>query len=121
MFEIKPNGPNRLDLTISGAIDAEQMRLGLEQLIDKSENLEKGKMLYTLTDIDFPTLGAVGVELAKLPHLLKLVGKFDRIAVLADQHWIQRASEIEGFLIPGLEIKAFDVVDAAAAEAWLAG
>jgi hypothetical protein len=121
MFEIKPNGVNRVDLTISGAIDAEQMRLGLEQLIDKSERIEKGKMLYTISDIDFPTLGAVGVELAKLPQLFKLLGKFDRIAVVADQHWIQRASEIEGFLIPGLEIKAFDRADLAAAEAWLAG
>ena len=68
-----------------------------------------------------PTLGAIGVELSKLPRLFGLIRKFDRVAVLANQHWVQKVSEIEGFFMPGLEIKAFDRDAKEEAEAWLEG
>jgi hypothetical protein len=40
--------------------------------------------------------------------------------VLTDKIWIKKVSEIEGALIPGLEIKAFDRDQKEAADAWLA-
>jgi hypothetical protein len=52
--------------------------------------------------------------------LFKLIGNFDRAAVLADKAWIKKISELEGALIPGLKIKAFDADEKAEAEAWLA-
>ena len=66
MFEITPNGENRLDLHISGKIDSETMERGLEEYIGKSEGIENGVMLYTIDDIDVPTLGAIGVLMSKL-------------------------------------------------------
>ena len=45
--------------------------------------------------------------------------RFERAAVLTDTAWIQRVSELEGKLFPGLEIKAFDRDQRGAAEAWL--
>jgi hypothetical protein len=49
-----------------------------------------------------------------------VIRNFDRAAVLADRKWIKTVSEIEGALIPGLDIKAFDLDQEAEAEAWLA-
>jgi hypothetical protein len=43
------------------------------------------------------------------------------VAVLANQRWVQKVSEIEGFFMPGLEIKAFDRDAKEEAEAWLEG
>lgn len=65
MFEITPNGENRLDLHISGKVDSETMERGLEEYIGKSESIENGVMLYTIDDIDLPTLGAI-VRVSKL-------------------------------------------------------
>ena len=48
-----------------------------------------------------------------------LLGKFDRAAVLTDKAWLKGASELEGALIRGLEIKAFPLEQRAEAEAWL--
>ena len=119
IFKVTANGSNRIDIELGGKLNADEMRIALDDLIDKSKDIHRGKMLYQITDFDFPTLAAIGVELARLPALFGLIGKFDRVAVLADQTWIKKASELEGALFPGMEIKAFDLNERTAAEAWL--
>lgn len=118
MLNVVRNGENRIDLELSGKIDSEAMRIGLDELFTQSEGIEHGTMLYRIKEFDLPTLGAIGVEFKKLPELFKLIGRFDKAAVLADQSWLRVASKVEGALIPGLEIKAFELDEEA--EAWLA-
>ena len=108
MFKVTPNGANRLDIALSGKLDSDDMRAALDELERLSEGIENGRMLYRIDDFDFPTFGALGVELARLPGLFRLIRKFDRIAVLTEKHWLRKASELESLLIPGLSVKAFD-------------
>jgi hypothetical protein len=121
MFIINKVAHNRIDIELSGRLNSDDMKLALDNLISQSKSIEHGRMLYRINDFDFPTLGAIGVELSRLPALFGLIHRFDRAAVLSDKKWIQRLSEFEGFVFPGLEIKAFDCNDVLAAEAWLAG
>ena len=121
MLRIEPNGPNRLDLELSGKLDADEMKSALDELISKAAGIEHGKMLYRISDFNLPTLGAIAVELSRLPQLFKMVRSFDRAAVLTEKKWVKTVREIEGALIPGLEIKAFYLDEEAEAEAWLAG
>lgn len=120
MFTITKPAANRLDIALSGSIDAETMRKALDDLIDKSEDVTHGRMLYTITDFAFPTMGAIGVEFTRLSKLFGLLGKFDRCAVLSDAGWLRKAAEVEGALFPGIEIKGFELGEKDAAEAWLA-
>ena len=119
MFTVIQNGTNRLDIEMSGKLDAESMKVALDELVSKSENIENGKMLYVDIDFHLPSLGAIGIELSRLPSMLGLIKKFDRAAVLTDKAWLQKASELEGILVPGLEIKAFNRDQQEEAEAWL--
>ena len=119
MFKVTLNGPNRLDIEMSGKLETEEMKKALDELASKAENIEKGKMLYDVIDYHLPSLGAISVELARLPALFKLIKKFDRAAVLTDKNWIKKVSEFEGRLFPGLEIKAFDRAEKSQAEEWL--
>lgn len=119
MFKVIQNGMNRLDIELSGKLDAEQMKIALDDLVSKSENIENGKMLYDVIDFHLPSLGAIAIEFSRLPSMLRLMKKFDRAAVLTDKGWIQKVSELEGVLYPGLEIKAFNRDQKAEAEAWL--
>ena len=119
MLIVTKQAPDRLDVELDGLLDAELMRIGLDDLIAKSEGIKHGRMLYRITHMEMPTGGALGVEFTRLPQLFSLIGRFERCAVLADEGWLRMAAEIEGMLIPGLTIKAFPLDEAEAAEAWL--
>jgi hypothetical protein len=119
MLTITKPDVNRVDIELSGKISAEEMANGLDDLLELSQDVNKGTMLYTITSFAFPDLGAIVVEMARLPKLLGLLGRFDRCAVLSDAAWLRSAAEIEGALIPGFDIKAFDLEERDAAEAWL--
>ena len=119
MFKVIENGINRLDIEMSGKLDAESMKIALDELVSKSENIENGKMLYVIIDFQLPTLSAIGIEFSRLPSMLGLMKKFNRAAVLTDKAWLNKVSEFEGALFPGLEIKAFNLDQKEDAEAWL--
>jgi hypothetical protein len=119
MLKIIPNGINRLDIEMIGKLNAEDMKIALDELVSKSKNIENGKMLYEVIDFHLPSLDAIRIEFSRLPAMLGLMKKLDRAAVLTDKTWLKKASEIEGALFPGLEIKAFDIDRKAEAEAWL--
>ncbi|MDP2245866.1 STAS/SEC14 domain-containing protein [Pseudomonas sp.] len=121
MFKVLRNGKNRIDVEFSGKLDSAQMRVALDELSRQSEGIEHGLMLYRIGDFALPTLGAVAVELSRIPQLLRFVRRFERMAVVADKAWVRTASEVEGALIPGLQIKAFEWADEEQAEAWLHG
>ncbi len=120
MYKIALNGPNRLDLELDGKLDSDAMKVALDELCSKAEGIEHGRMLYRITNFELPTFGAMAVEMSRLPKLFGLIGKFDRCAVLTEKRWIQKASEIEGSIVPGLKIKGFDLDQESDAEAWLA-
>ncbi|WP_412565213.1 STAS/SEC14 domain-containing protein [Thalassobius sp. MITS945101] len=120
MLKITKTAPNRVDLTLSGKIETEEMRKGLDDLITLSEGVKGGVMLYRIPDFAMPSFGAIGVEMARLPALFGLLNNYDRCAVLTDASWLKSAAEMKGSLFGGIDIKAFDLDQEEAAEAWLA-
>lgn len=120
MLTVTKPSSNRVDIDVDGGIDAAIMSAGLDQLITYSDDVTQGQMLIKITELDMPTLGAIGVEFTRLTKLFGLLSKFDRCAVLSDQSWIRTMAELEGAILPGLAIKSFHHNEAAAAEAWIA-
>lgn len=121
MFKIERTGPDRMDIMMSGKLDSEGMRKALDELVERSEGISHGKMLYDVVDYHLPTLGAITIEFARLPKMLGFIRHFSRAAVLTDKAWLKAVSEFEGKLIPGLQIRAFERNERAAADQWLEG
>lgn len=119
MFEVTRKEDNRLDIDFTGKLDNDAMKAALDDLMAKGEGIENGRMLYRIDNFSFPSLGAIWIELSRLPELFRFIRKFDRAAVVADKKWLRIISEFEGALIPGLEIKAFTPEQEALAETWL--
>ena len=91
----------------------------MDDLETKALDIESGIMLYDVIDFHLPSFGAIAIEFSRQLAMLGLIRKFRCAAVLADKDWIKKASELEGALLNGLEIKAFDRDQKEAAEAWL--
>jgi len=81
MLTITKPSDNRVDITFDGGIDANIMTAALDKLFDASKDVKNGVSLYTITNFDMPTLGAIGVEFTKLPQLFGLLGKFQKVAI----------------------------------------
>jgi hypothetical protein len=119
MFKVTANGNNRLDIELSGKLNADEMKIALDELTEKSKDIKNGQMLYDVINFHIPSLAAIGLEFSRLPEMFRLIKKFNRAAVLSDKAWLKKISELEGLLYPGLEIKAFDRDQKSEAEAWL--
>lgn len=120
MLTITKPSENRLNITLSGGVGAEAMRDGLDTLIDAASNMTNGRILYRISDFEMPSLGALAVELMQMPKLVGLIGRFEKCAVMSDAAWIRTAAEVEGAVIPSLDIRSFPLAATEAAEDWLA-
>ena len=119
MFKISKIGQNRLDIELSGKLNSEEMQTALDELESKSQDIKNGVMLYDVVEFHLPSVGAIAIEFSRLPSMFGLIRKFKKAAVLTDKNWIQKASELEGLLIPGIDIKAFNRDQKEEAESWL--
>src|SRR3990167_1188411 len=106
MFQVTRNGKNRIDVDFTGKLDSIDMRIALNQLTQHAEGIEQGRMMYRIGTFELPTLGAIGVELSRIPQLLRFIRRFERVAVVADQEWVRRISTIEGALIVFAQVDA---------------
>jgi len=119
MFNVIKHSSNRMDIEISGKLDGDEISEGLDSLIAESISFRNGRMLYRITDFEFPAFTALALKFSRIPQLFKLISRFDKVAVVADKNWVRRISEIESVLIPGICIRAFDVDQHEQAAQWL--
>ena len=119
MFKVERSSDDRLDIRMSGKLDNEAMLKALDELVEKSEGINNGKMLYEVVDYHLPSLAAIGIELSRIPEMSGFIKKFSRAAVLSDKAWLKTISELEGKLMPGLEIRAFSREQKSEAVKWL--
>ena len=64
MFTVKPNGPNRVDIEFSGKLDSDEMKAALDELVDKTQGVENGRMLYRVGEFKLPTISAMVIRSA---------------------------------------------------------
>lgn len=119
MFKVIKREPNRLDIELSGKLDSEEMKTALDELEIKSQGIENGGMLFDAIEYRFPSLKAILIEFSRLPSMFGFIKRFHKAALLSDKQWLKKVSELEGLLIPGLEIKAFNRDQKPEAESWL--
>ncbi|MCB1386757.1 MAG: STAS/SEC14 domain-containing protein [Nitratireductor sp.] len=120
MLEIRQESDTLFAIDFDGKITAAEMERELDKLIALTADVKNGRLIYHVGQFELPELGAMMVEMRKLPQLFSLLRRFDRAAVLADAPWLRAMAEWEGVLIPGFEIKSFARKDEKQAREWLA-
>lgn len=117
-FEVTREGPNSLRIAVSGRIDAAMMEVALQQMSTEMEGMAHGDVLMIDEGAEWPTLGAIGVELRHWPQMIAMLHQLDRAALVSHNQLFRSAATLESALIPGYEIRNFN--DEASARAWLA-
>lgn len=119
MFEVQKISDKRIDMHISGRLTADDMAAGMKALDMACDGLDDGQLLYKLTDIKFPTFGALAEEMKWLPKILRNIGKFKRCAILCDTKWIRTAAKLENLIVPHVKIETFTMEELEKALEWL--
>ncbi|HBV76757.1 MULTISPECIES: SpoIIAA family protein [Vibrio] len=119
MFTVTRQNDNLLYIELNGKLDRNSMKVALDELVTESVGVHNGMMLYRVSNLQWPSMGAIGEEISRMPELLSLMKQFNRAAVLTDKEWVKKASEFEGAIIPNLEIKGFTLAQELEALTWL--
>lgn len=119
IFTSTLEAPNLLVIEAHGAIDAVTMEVALDMLIQDVETMSHGNLLMRADGIEWPTIGAIGVEFRHFGQMMRLLRKIDKIALLSDWPFYKLMAQIESLLIPNLVIRAFNPEEEPEARAWL--
>ncbi|UWQ94512.1 STAS/SEC14 domain-containing protein [Rhodobacteraceae bacterium M385] len=117
-FTVDRTGPNSLKITMAGAFDSVAMEAALQALPLEMEGMAHGDLLMIDQGAEWPSIGAIGVELRHWPQMINVLHQIDRAAFVSHNQFFRAAATVESALLPGLEIKNFD--DEVSATAWLA-
>lgn len=108
-------------MTVSGVIAAEPMASGLEWFREAGAANGDFNIHVSMPKAAFPDLGAVGKGFRAVADVLRAVQGADKCAVVTDSMFIQNTAKVEGAVIPGLTIRAFNSEEDSYALAWLKG
>ncbi|MBL4626815.1 MAG: STAS/SEC14 domain-containing protein [Roseicyclus sp.] len=117
-FTVERTGPNSLRVTLAGALDSVAMEIGLQTLSTEMEGMAHGDLLMIDQGAEWPSLGAIGVELRHWPQMMAMLHQLDHVALVTHNQIFRAAAAVESALIPGYVIRSFN--DVASAQKWLA-
>ena len=106
-------------LTITGTITGED----LDAIMDRTEAaLARPDKVHVFVE----TQGIDGIQLSAMPHhsarampLFGKLGRFGRVAVVADQAWIRAGSRLESAVLPGISYMVVGPEGRGEALAWV--
>ena len=119
-FTATLEAPDLVVMEATGRMTAVSMEVALDLLVPVVKDMRHGGALVRAAGVDWPTLGAVGVELRHWVQLMAMVRKLDRVAVLTDRGWLRNLAAVESLMVPNLVIRSFPPGAEAEARAWLA-
>ena len=120
-FTATLDAPNLLIVEVTGAMTAVAMEVALDMLVPEVRDMHHGGVLMRAQGVEWPTLGAIGVELRHWGQLMAMIRKVDKVAVLTDQGWVRNLATVESLLVPNLVIRSFDPDQEVTARSWLSG
>lgn len=120
MLELLPSpGPDVVAFRVSGKVTKEDVELAWASLDAALDEAETIGLYAEVVDLGGVTLTGLVEDLA---HAIKALGewhRFARYAVVSDKAWLRTLADVEGKLLPGIEIRTYTPEESEAAIAWL--
>lgn len=127
---------NIVHMSVSGPIAKESMDAGLEWIETIQESLQESgqesgqespeandnfSVRVEMPEDEFSGLSQMSQQFKRVGTVLRHSTLADKCAVLTDSSFVRNSARIEGSVIPGLEVRSFDLDEAKPADRWLRG
>ena len=119
MHQVIKSPDDVIALKITGTITGED----LDAIMDRTDKVMAGK---GKVHVYVETQGISGIQLSAMPHhtsrampLFGKMGRFGRVAVVADQGWIRAGSRLESALLPNISYMVVGPEERDEALAWV--
>jgi hypothetical protein len=116
---------NIVHLTVTGPIAKESMDAGLEWIGHLQEGLEEANDNYALRvdmpEDEFSGLGQMSQQFKRVGTVLRHSTLADKCAIMTDSSFVRNSARIEGSVIPGMDVRSFDLDETTPATRWLKG
>lgn len=118
---------NIIHLNITGPIARESLDAGLDWIESAQNNAETDEandnfaLRVDLPEDRFDGLGQLSQQFKRVGTVMRHAKAADKCAVMTDSTFIRNSARIEGSVIPGMEVRAFDLDETTPAERWLKG
>lgn len=119
MLTITTVSPRAIEVVAEGRFTDADVRPALARLEALLDEMPSIDILADVRGSPSIALSAIGEEMKHLPLLFRLIRQTDRVAIVADEHWVRVLSRLESALIPGLHYEIYGREDAAHARSWL--
>ena len=120
MIEFLPSpGPDVVALRAGGTLTADDIDRAWASLDAALDEAQSVGVYLEIVGLEGVTLAGIVRDIATGLQNLKDLPRFERVAVVTDSGWIQKAAKLEDLLIPGIDVRAFSPEEEAAAMAWL--
>ena len=118
MFRLLPDLPPHV---VGFVLDGTVTRPDLDALFREVEGVVRRGHVHLvgeITGVGGLTLDAVGAQVERSFGLLRQIGKVDRYAVVTDTGWIRSVAQVQGALLPGIDVRVWPRDERDAAVAW---
>ncbi|WP_447759625.1 STAS/SEC14 domain-containing protein [Sphingopyxis panaciterrae] len=121
MIETIPSADDVIALTVSHKIGGAELDAVMDRLDDAMARHDKVHVFVETQAIDGIEIAGLGSYTKRALPLLGKLGRFGRVAVVADQGWIRAATKVESGLLPCISYRVFDPEGRDEALAWVMG
>jgi hypothetical protein len=119
VLEVLPGAEHVVSMRVSGRIEKEDVERGITA-VEESLARQDRIALYAEVTMSGMTPGAFARDLGYgLRHLSEL-HRFARMAVVTEQEWVRRIVQMQGRILPQIEIRTFAPEDRDEALTWVA-
>ncbi len=108
-------------MSITGNIKPESMTQGLDWIHELDAEDDDFNLRIDMAQGEFDDLAAISAEFKRVATVLRHSKSAKKCALMTDSMFLRNSAKVEGAVIPGLEVRTFDLDEETPAERWLKG
>lgn len=121
MHEILPSADNVIALKITNKISGSDLSTIMDRVESIMSKHDKVHVFVETQSIDGIEISALPAHMARAIPMLSKLGRFGRVAVVADQAWMRVGTRLESAMLPNISYRTYMPEERDEAFRWVTG